>query len=338
MGYRSCGRPRAARARHRPRLTPIAIAMSLFTFFCVAPAIAQDYPTRGIKLIVPFPPGGSTDFWARFFGAKLAAKWGQPVVVENYVGAGGNLGSERVARAEPDGYTLLATAPGPLVINRYLYSSVNFDPDAFTPVSVVYANVSVLSVHPDLPARNVGDLVAAAKANPGKLNYGSAGVGTTQHLAFELLKLKAGIDASHVPFSGNGPALTALLAGQIDAMFVELGTGLPHYKAGTLRALGVGSAARVAFLPDVPAIVETVPDVVADSWMAIAGPPHMPSAIAEKLSLAFRDMLKEQDTIDTLNRLVTTPIGTTPASMAKTLREDSLRWGEIVRATHATAQ
>ena len=185
---------------------------------------------------------------------------------------------------------------------------------------------------------SLSDLIAFAKANPDKLNYGSAGIGSTQHLGAEMLKLKANISLTHVPYAGNAPALTDLLSGQVEMMFVELGTALPHYAAGTLRPLGVGSAKRVDALPEVPAINETVPGVVTDSWMAIAAPPGTPAPIARKLATAFQEMLREPDVVQKLKELVTVPIGGSPEEMTALVREDSARWGEIVRATKARAQ
>lgn len=304
----------------------------------VGAAIAQEFPNRQIRVVVPFPPGGSTDIWARVFGDKLRAKWGQTVVVENRAGAGGNVGSEFVARAAPDGYTLLFTAPGPLVINRSLFAKLSYDPDAFVPVSIVAANSSVLAVHPGLPVTSLAQLISYGKANPDKLSYGSAGTGSTQHLAGELLKTRAGIQMTHVPYKGNGPALTDLLGGQIQVMFVELSTALPHIRTNKLRPLAVGNSKRTAFLPDVPAAVETLPGVVAISWIGMVAPSGTPLTIANRISAALNDSLKDADVVKRMADLNVEAMGMTPAAMAVFLKEDAERWGAIIRASGARAE
>lgn len=300
-------------------------------------AHGQAYPTKPIRIVVPFPPGGSTDIWARVFADKLRAKWGQPVLIENRAGAGGNVGAEVVARSAPDGYTLLITAPGPLVINRALFGKLNFDPDAFVPVSIMAANSSVLAVHPKMPVQNMAELIAHVRANPGKLNYASAGSGSTQHLAGEMLASKAGLKMTHVPYKGNGPALADLLGGQVEMMFVELSTALPHIRSGKLRALAVGNDKRTSFLPDMPTIGETIPGMVVVSWIGMVAPPGTPATIAAQLADALKEALRQPDIVQKLTELNVNAVGYSPAEMARTLKEDTERWGAIIRATGATA-
>jgi tripartite-type tricarboxylate transporter receptor subunit TctC len=230
-----------------------------------AGALAQDnYPSRMIKIIVPVPPGASVDILPRIVADKLAARWGQPVIVENRLGGALNIGAEAVAKAEPDGYTLLATPPPPLAINQNLYPKLGFDPNAFVPVTVVAAISNVLVANPAVPFSTIRGLIAFAKANPGKLTYASSGVGSTPHLAMELLKIQAGIEIVHVPYKGLLP--TDLLAGHVDLMFNNLGNTLPQIKSGALKVLAVGSEKRLAAFPDVPAMSEIFPGFVSTTW------------------------------------------------------------------------
>src|ERR1700761_6662142 len=247
---------------------------------------AQTYPVRAIKLIVPSAAGATTDTLARLVGQKLQAKWGQPVIVDNLPGAGGNIGAEEVAKAAPDGYTLLFTYPAPLVVNKALYKQLGYDPDSFVPVSLVAAVPLVLAVGPKVEAANVKELIAFAKAHPNELNFASQGYGTSAHLAGELFKSMAGIDIVHVPYKGSAPALTDILGGRIDMMFIELSTVLSQIKAGKLRALAVGSERRNPLLPDVPALAETLPGYKATTWFGMVAPPGTPQDIAAKLSEA----------------------------------------------------
>src|SRR6266568_1333211 len=243
-----------------------------------ASAHAQDYPARPIRIVVPYPAGGSADLLPRIFAEKLGAKWGQAVLVENRPGAGGNIGAEFVYKADPDGYTLFATAPGPLVVNKNLFRKLAFDPSEFVPVSAMAAINNVLLVNPRVPARAVDELIAYATANPGKLNYGSQGNGTTSHLTAELFKSMAGgLKITHIPYKGSAPGMAALLAGEIDLMFDNLGVTLQHVKSGKLRALAVCSEKRVASLPDVPAMSEILPGFSSVAWFGIVAPPKTPA-------------------------------------------------------------
>jgi len=300
--------------------------------FLAASAWAQDYPSRAIRIIVPFPAAGMADIMPRIFAEKLSAKWGQPVIVENRPGAGGNIGAEAVYRAQPDGYTLLSALP-PLVINPSLYKKLAFDPMQFVPVTVMCAVPNVLLAHPRVPADSVQELIAYARANPDKLNYASQGNGTTAHLAAELFKSMAGgLKISHVPYSGNAPALVDLLSGRVEIMFGNLGPSLQHVRSGKVKALGVGSEKRIASLPNVPALSETLPGYVTIAWFGVVAPPKTPLPIAEKLSAAFAEALKLPDVRQRLADLSAEPIGYTPAEMAAFLKQDAERWREVIRS------
>lgn len=301
-------------------------------------ALAQDYPSKPINVVVPAAAGGGLDRVARLLAERLRSKWGQPVVVTNRAGAAGIIGSEYVAKAPPDGYTLLFAAPGQLVINKILYAKLMFDPDAFVPISLVTTAPNVLVVHPGVAAETVQQLVALAKTNPDKLSYASQGVGTSMHLSPELLKSLTGINIVHVPYKGGAPALTDLIGGQVQIMFTEISGVLPLIRAGKLRALAVGSAKRTAALPNVPAISEIFPGFVTLSWQGMVAPPATPAPIADILSVALAEALKHPDVAKQIAQSSLDPIGSTPAELAAFMREERERWGKVIRATGAKAE
>jgi len=304
-----------------------------FGFALTVSAHAQDYPTKPIRIIVPYPAGGSADLLPRIFAEKLNAKWGQPVLVENRPGAGGNVGAEVAYKAEPDGYTLFATAPGPLVVNQNLYRKLAFDPAQFVPVSVMAVIPNVFLVNPKVPAKNVDELIAYAKANPGKLNYGSQGNGTTSHLTAELFKSTVGgLNITHVPYKGSAPAMAALLGGEIDLMFDNLGVTLQHVRSGKLSALAVGSEKRVASLPEVRTMSEILPGFSSVAWFGIVAPPKTPAPIAEKLSAAVAEAIRQPDVAKRLAAMSAEPVGGTPAEMAAFMRRDGERWKGVIES------
>jgi len=301
-------------------------------------AQAQGYPNKSIRIVVPYPAGGSADLLPRIFAEKLWAKWGQPVLVENRPGAGGNIGAEFVYKAEPDGYTLFATAPGPLVVNQNLFRKLAFDPSQFVPVSVMAAIPNVLIVNPRVPVKTVDELIAYAAANRGKLNYGSQGNGTTSHLTAELFKSAAGgLEITHVPYKGSAPAMAALLAGEIDLMFDNLGVTLPHVKSGGLKALAVGSEKRIASLPEVPAMSEILSGFSSVAWFGIVAPPKTPMPIAQTLSAAVAEAIRMPDVRERLAKLSADPIGSTPAEMAAFMKKDAERWRGVIRSAGVKA-
>ena len=294
---------------------------------------AQEWPQRTVRIIVPFPAGGSADLLPRIVGEKLAEKWGQPVVVENRPGAAGNIGATAVYQAEPDGYTLLSAPPPPLVINRLLYPKLGFDSTRFVPITVIAAIPNVVLVHPKTGVNSIKELIELAKANPGKLNYASQGNGTTSHLTAELFKTMAGgLKIVHVPYKGTAPALADLLAGQVEMMCDNLGVSLPHVKAGKLKALAVASPKRIAALPELPALAETLPGFEAVAWFGVVGPPGTPASVAEKVSLGVREALQLPDVRQRLAAASAEPMGLTPAQTAAYMKQETERWGAVIRA------
>ncbi len=294
---------------------------------------AQAYPSRPIKIIVPFPAGGTADIMPRIVAEKLSSKWGQPILIENRAGAAGNIGAEAVFKAEPDGYTLLSAPPPPLVINPSLYPQLAFDPAQFVPVSVMAAVPNVFLVHPKVPANTVQEFIAYARANPGKLNYSSQGNGTTSHLTTEMFKTMAGgLQIAHVPYKGTAPALAALLSGEVEIMFDNLGVSLQHVRAGKLKALAVCSDKRIASLPNVPAMSEILPGFASIAWFGVVAPPKTPMPIAEKLSAAIAEALKDPHVAKRLADLSAEPIGNKPAEMAAFMKQDAERWRAVIRS------
>lgn len=315
---------------HKALVRPLLVTLGLLV--CVA-AKAQEFPSKPIRMVVPYAAGGSTDVWARLLADKLRGKWGQPVVVENRAGANGNVGAEHVARSAPDGYTLLVTAPGPLVINKSLFPRLGYDPEMFVPVAVVVAAPNVLVVHPKLGVDTVPQLIAHAKAHPDKLNYASQGSGATSHLAAESFKMISGARIVHVPYKGTGPALADLLGGQVDMMFAEISTALPHIRSGKLRVLAVGSDKRNPLLPDTPALSEILPGFFSATWTGIVAPPKTPPAIASKLSAAIAEALAQPDALKRAADMSAEVVASSPAEMSQFMKQESERWGKVIRTT-----
>lgn len=286
-----------------------------------------------MRIIVPFPAGGSADLLPRAIGESLQKQWGQPVVVDNRPGAAGSIGAAVVYQAEPDGYMLLSAPPPPLVINRLLYPKLAYDSTQFVPMTVIAAIPNVLLVHPKVNVKSVAELIALAKKNPGKLNYASQGSGATSHLTTELFKSMAGgLQITHVPYKGTAPALADLLAGQVDMMVDNLGVSLPHVKSGKLRALAVASSRRFRSLPDVPALAETLPGFESVAWFGIVGPPKTPGAIAEKVAAGVAEALRNPEILRRLTELSADPLGLSPAETAAFMKRETERWGAVIRS------
>jgi len=307
-------------------------ALLFATLLASLPLHAQDWPAKAVRIIVPFPAGGSADLLPRVVAEKLTEKWGQPVIVDNRPGAAGNIGADAVFRAEPDGYTLLSSPPPPLVINKLLYPKLSYDPAQFVPITVIGAIPNVLLVHPKVGANSVAELIAIAKQNPGKLNYASQGSGTTSHLTAELFKAMAGgLQIAHIPYKGTAPALTDLLAGQVDMMCDNLGVSLPHVRSGKLKALAVASRNRFAGLPNVPALAETLPGFESVAWFGIVAPPKTNGAIVEKIAAAVQEALKLPEVQKRLADLSAEPMGLGPGETAAFMRQEVERWGAVIR-------
>ena len=262
------------------------------------------------------------------------AKWGQAVVIENRTGAGGNIGAEAVAKSAPDGYTLLAAPPPPLVINQNLYPKLGYDPTEFSPVVIMGRVPNALVLNPKLPAKNVAELIAQAKANPGKLTSATQGNGTTSHLTSEMFQMMAGVKLQHVPYRGSAPALTDLVAGSVDLMFDNLGVSLPLVKGGQLKLLAVASPQRLSFLPDVPTIAETLPGFESAAWFAIVGPPRTPPDVVEKINADVNEAMREPDIRERLAQLSAEPIGGTVAATAAYMRAETERWRNVIKAAN----
>ena len=256
-----------------------SIVLAALLLAIPSPASAQTYPSRPIRIVVPLPPGANGDLMPRILAQHLSAKLGQPVVIENRPGAAQNLGAELVYRAEPDGYTLLATPQGPLVISQSFFPKLGFDPREFVPITIMAKLPYILVVHPKLPVETFWEFIAYAQANPGKLNYGTPGLGSSSHLTGEMLKIATGIQMTHVPYGGLAPALTDLLAGHTNVMTANLDSVLAQVQEGKLRGLAVTSEKRAPEVPNLPAIAETYPEVVSTSWFAVV-PPTGVSAIS----------------------------------------------------------
>ena len=312
-------------------------AMTAFALLACAGAIAQEspsaWPSRPIRIIVPFPAGGTADILPRVVGEKLATRFGQSVVVENRAGAAGNIGAEAVFKSAPDGYTFLSTPPSPLVTNPSLYASLPYDAAAFVPVTVLAAVPNVLLVHPGkVTATTMQEFIAQARANPDRFNYASQGSGTTSHLTAEMFRSMAGIRLTHVPYKGTAPALTDLLAGQVDMMFDNLGVSAQHVRSGKLKALAVGSEKRVASLPSVPTVAEAgLPGFVGVTWFGVVAPPKTNPEIVAKLSAAIAEALRHPDVVRRLGELSADPVGNSPAEMASFMKDETERWRRVIR-------
>ena len=299
-----------------------------------AGSAAQNYPSKPIRMICPFAPGGGTDFVARIVGKELNDALGQPLVIENRGGAGGAIGTELAARATPDGYTLLLGSAGPLAIQPGLSARLPYDSlRDFAPVTLVSSMPYVLVVHPSVPVKSMQELLALARAKPGQLNFGSPGNGTTTHLATELLKMLAKIDVVHVPYKGVAPALTDLVGGQVQFMSGDLSSVLPQVKAGRLRALAVTGAQRSSFVPELPTIAESgVPGYAASGWFGVLAPAATPRGIITRLNAVIVKGIRGAEAHQRLAALGGDVVANTPAQFAAYIREDLVKWSKLIKA------
>jgi tripartite-type tricarboxylate transporter receptor subunit TctC len=304
-----------------------------------APANAQAFPNKSVRLIVPFVAGGATDIVARLVAQKLSAAWGQPVVVENRGGAGGNIGADAVAKSPADGYTILVTSGSIVTVNPHMYAKMPFDAKKdLAPITNLASGPQVLVVHPAVPAKNVKELVALAKSKPGQLNFGSAGIGSQVHMAAEAFVYAAGIEAQHIPYKGEAVAFTDLAGGQVQFMVGNIAGATGHIQSGRIRALGVTSAKRSPQLPDVPTVAEAgLPGFENTGWFGFMAPAGTPKPIIDKIHADTVKVLADQEVKDRLTQLGMAPVGNSPADFTKEIAVEYERWGKVVTARKITA-
>ncbi len=310
----------------------LRVVLCCVVALCCAPgARAENYPDRLVTIVVPAAPGSATDVIARIVGSELSKRWKQNVIVSNISGGGLNIGSKHVFDSTPDGYTLLVAPPTPLTTADLVYRDLSYSPERFVPISVLARVPNVLLARNSLPANSLAEVIAYAKAHPGKLNYGSQGVGTTSYLSFKLLEKLAGIRMVNVPYRGEVPILNDIMAGNVDLFFGTLSTATPLYKAGRLKALAVGSLQRSPFLPNVPTMAEQgYPNFQSFAWFAMAGPPKLPQSIANQISAEVDSILKDPAIRDKFKRLMLEPVGGTPAETAKFFAAERSQWGKVI--------
>jgi tripartite-type tricarboxylate transporter receptor subunit TctC len=320
-------------------LSNIRRCLLLLTVLVATSASAQNYPNKPVRIIVPFPSGGSVDMVARVIGKSLSDALGQPFIIDNRAGASGNIGAEAAAKSAPDGYTLFVASSGVLAANVHLYIKIPFDPvKDFSPVIRLVNQPNILLLHPSVPAANVKELIALAKARPGKLTFGSAGIGTGQDMAAQLFVMMTGTSVLHVPYKGGAPALNDLLGGQIDAMFETAPTALPYAKQGRLKALGITSLQRTALMPELPTVSEAgVKGYESVTWIGMVAPAGVPKPIIDRLNAEIQKALKGEAGKQ-LSEVSLDPLGGTPADFAVALRNDSNEYARIIKAANIQPQ
>jgi tripartite-type tricarboxylate transporter receptor subunit TctC len=314
------------------------LVAALLLYVGCALAGAQDWPSRPVRLILPFPPGGGTDILGRLIAERLSASLGQPVVTENRGGAGGNVGAEAAARSTPDGYTIVLVAPS-LAISPTLYSKINYDPvKDFEPVSLVATVPNVMITQPSLPTHNLQEFIAYAKARPGELNFGSGGAGTSNHLAGELFNIVAGTKLVHVPYKGVNLAMQDLLAGNVQLVFIGIPAAAPHIKAGKLRALALVAPQRSAALPDVPTIAEAgLADFEVTTWYGVLAPAGTPRNVISRLNAELGKIMHSPELKEKLAATGTEPLTSTPQEFAAYIKREIAKWGDVIRKSGAKA-
>jgi tripartite-type tricarboxylate transporter receptor subunit TctC len=317
-------------------LVKTVVAATMFAA-TAAGAFAADYPTKPIRLVVPFSAAGTTDFLARAIAQKLGQNMGTTVIVDNRPGAGGNIGSDLVAKADPDGYTLLLGTVGTHAINASLYKKMPYDTvKDFAPITLVASVPNIVVVHPSVPAKSIKELLALAKSKPGQLSFASSGNGSSIHLSGELFKSMAGVDMLHVPYKGSGPAVSDLIGGQVNLMFDNMPSSLPHVKAGRLRAIAVTSAKRSPAMPDLPTIAESgVPGYDAVAWFGVLAPAGTPPAIVKKLNAEIVKVLKSPDVAARLAGQGAEPVSNTPEEFSAYIKTEMVKWAKVIKASGA---
>ena len=335
--------PRTPGTARRRMLAAVASTAATLLGMLAAPSTAQAqaaWPTRPVKIVVPYAPGSSPDVWARIVGDKLGQRLGQPVVIENRAGAGGNLGTGMVAKAAPDGYTYLISTNGPLVYNTVLYEKLGYDPfKELAPVVLGGGQANVCTARADTGIASMKDLVAEMKRNPGKFNFSSTGIGSLSHLGIELLKVKTGTFAVHIPYPSSPQAITAILQGDVQFACVPAVAVMPQVKAGKLRALAVSTPSRSALMPDVPTMKEAgFPEVESVAWMAIMAPAQTPSDIVQRMNREINAVLQQPDVRDKLHAQYMEPIGGSPEDLGRFMATERSTWTPIIRRSGAKAE
>jgi tripartite-type tricarboxylate transporter receptor subunit TctC len=306
---------------------------------CTAAALAQPYPTKPVRIIVAFPPGGGTDIVARLLGPRLSEDWGQPVVVENRAGAAGVIGTEAAARSAPDGYTLFLGTLGNFAVNQHLYPNMTVDPlRDFAPLTQVVAVNFVMVAHPSLPAKNVQELIALARARPGQINYSSSGAGGAPHLGAELFNSMAQVKLAHVPYKGSGPSFNDLLAGQVSLTCDSLLQALPYIRSGRLNALAVLGPKRSPLLPDVPTVAESVPGFELTNWFGLAVPAATPRELVTKLYADLSKVLQQKDVREKLADMGADVVGSSPDAFGAFMRSESAKWARLIKEANIRAE
>jgi tripartite-type tricarboxylate transporter receptor subunit TctC len=317
----------------------LRVAALLAAIVAAAPAAAQGYPAKPVRLLVPYPAGGPLDEVARGFGQRLTEMWGQTLVVENRGGAGGSVGAEVVAKSAPDGYLLLLGNAGPITVNPGLRHDLPYNPQRdLAPVTQIVAAPMVLVVHPSLPVKSVGDLIRLAKANPGKLNYASAGIGNLQHLAMETLQSMSGIKMNHVPYKGAPPAFVDLLSGRVDLMFANIVGVLPHIWSGKVRPIAVSAAKGSPVLPDVPGVAATLPQFDLDGWMGVFTRAGTPPDIIAKLHKDFARVGENREIRENLAKRGAQVVVGGPEGLARIVREETVLYAKIIQSAKIAAE
>jgi len=328
-----------------PALLPVRRTLAVLTLLLAfsaqghAPALAGDYPDRPVKIVVPFPAGGTADAVPRIVADWLSRKWSQPVVIENRTGAAGNIGAEQVYHSAPDGYTLLSSAPPPLVINHNLYPRLGFDPTKFEPVIVMAEVPNALIVNPNnIKASTVPELIAFLKGNSDRTICATQGNGTTSHLTSELFQLMSKVKLRHIPYRGSAPALQGLVAGDVDIMFDNLGVSLALVQAGKLKLLAVASSERLPTLPNVPTIAETLPGFEASAWYGIVAPPKTPKEIIDKINADVNEALRQPEVQDQLKKLSAGIFGGSVDKASAYMHQEVDRWAAVIRSAKVELQ
>jgi len=310
-----------------------ACLVCVLTSLLVSVALAQSFsPTHPVKIIVPFPGGGGNDVLARIVGDKLQARWGQPVVIENKTGAGGNIGADLAFQSEPDGYTLLLAPPGPLAVNQSLYKQLNYKPLEFVPLTVVAAVSNVVIARKELAANSLKEFIDYVKANPGKVSFGTQGNGATPHLTAMMFQTMTGTQMVHVPYRGETLVLNDMIGGHVDVFFGNIAAALALFRDGKVKILAISDRRRSPLIPEIPTTAEAdLPGLISTSWFALAAPPKMPPALASDIAKAAIDVIKLPEVQARIRAVNYEPVGNTPAEAAAFIKEEAQRWGDVIK-------